>query len=184
MPQGRQNLTSPDRFAATRGSHRKSLRPFPAVPRIPATRTFLHDTLSGGLPTPPAFTGFAANAYRHWITRRKDGHLPLSVPAAAATGFRQPCRLLPDRKSRIPEGIRTLLRPAGTLRPATLAANRFALSKLCRAFAPQGRSCASLCQAVCIAAGFRRPRCTRARLPVTSATRTHVSGNRTGLGSR
>jgi hypothetical protein len=114
----------------------------------------------------------------------KPGHYPLPIPVAAATGFRQLCRILPDRKSRIPEGIRALFRLAGSIRSAALAVNRFVLFRPCRTFPPQGCSCAALCQAVCIAAGFRRPRCILARLPVSTAARTIDSGNRTGFGSR
>lgn len=66
----------------------------------------------------------------------KFGHYPLPIPAAAATSFRQLCRILPDCKSRIPEDIRAKLRMKGSIRPAALAANRFVLFMLHHAFPP------------------------------------------------
>lgn len=106
------------------------------MPPFPAARTVPDNILPGALPATPAFTGFAAKAYRHWITRLQIGHYPLPIPAAAATGFRQLCRILPDCKFRIPEGIQPLLRPAGAIRLTALAINRFALFGPRHAFPP------------------------------------------------
>lgn len=136
MPQGHPSLTSPGLIAAIHSSRRSSLRQDPTMPPFPAARTVPDSILPGALPAIPAFTGLAAKAYRHWITRLQIGYYPLPIPVAAATGFRQLCRILPDCKSRIPEDIRFLLRLTGSFRPAALAANRFALVRPRLAFSP------------------------------------------------